>query len=195
MDSINILITGIGGQGIILASDILAETAMSAGYDVKKTDSIGMAQRGGSVISHVRLGPVVYSPLIPARQVDILMGMEKLETARSSHLLKQGGVVLASDYIVWPPQTGNGTSRAYNEKNLAECLCQQTDRLFLVDAMGKARQLGNIRIVNIFILGCLSRFLPIEENLWLDCLAGRLPERILDINLKAFELGTREIQV
>src|SRR4030042_1965648 len=118
----DILITGVGGQGVVLASDIIGETALAAGYDVKKTDTLGMAQRGGSVVSHVRLAPKVWSPLIREGEADLLLAFEKLEAARWGHYLRPGGVAIVNNYEQPPLSVSLGKERYPSDKELTAAL-------------------------------------------------------------------------
>jgi len=193
MPKIDILITGIGGQGIIMASDVLAQAGMLDGYDVKKTDSIGMAQRGGSVVSHIRLGEKVYSPLISPGEADILFAMEKLEAARTSKFLRKGGVALLSRYSSPPVSLIGGRYRYPSDEVILNCLNRRTEKVYLIDGLAKVAGLGNIKTLNVFLLGALSGLLPLSRQAWHASLKNTLPEKILNINLEAFDLGIQEI--
>jgi indolepyruvate ferredoxin oxidoreductase beta subunit len=190
----DLLITGVGGQGVVLASDILSETALAAGYDVKKTDTLGMAQRGGSVISHVRIAPKVWSPLIKDGEVDLLLAFEKLEAARWSHYLRPGGIAIVSDQEQPPPSVTQGKERYPSYEEIADILKQQTDRVYFIEGVRRVTELGNIRTLNIFMLGCLSLFTPLKVNVWKESISQRLPANIREINLNAFELGRKEMR-
>jgi len=193
MPKIDILITGIGGQGIIMASDVLAQAGMLDGYDVKKTDSIGMAQRGGSVVSHIRLGEKVYSPLISPGDADVLFAMEKLEAARSSSFLRNGGVALLSRYGAPPVSLIGGRYEYPSDEMILKCLHRRTQKVFFIDGLAKVAELGNIKTLNVFLLGALSGLLPLSREAWHESLKTTLPEKILSINLEAFDLGKQEI--
>ncbi|MBN1369881.1 MAG: indolepyruvate oxidoreductase subunit beta [Dehalococcoidaceae bacterium] len=193
MPKIDILITGIGGQGIIMASDVLAQAGMLDGYDVKKTDSIGMAQRGGSVVSHIRLGEKVYSPLISPGEADILFAMEKLEAARTSDFLRNGGMALLSRYSAPPVSLIGGRYKYPSDEVILNCLHRRTERVYLIDGLAKVAGLGNIKTLNVFLLGALSGLLPLSREAWHASLKTTLPEKILNINLEAFDLGIQEI--
>jgi indolepyruvate ferredoxin oxidoreductase beta subunit len=194
MKSLDLLITGAGGQGIILASDIIGETAIAAGYDVKKTDTIGMAQRGGSVVSHVRLAEQVRSPIIRQGQVDLLLALEKLEAARWASYLKPGGIAIVNDHALPPLSVSLGNARYPTDDELQSILRQATDQGYFIGGTDRAKELGNIRTLNIFMLGGASLFLPFEVQLWQESIAGRLPEKVRQINLTAFEHGRKEIK-
>jgi indolepyruvate ferredoxin oxidoreductase beta subunit len=188
----DILLVGVGGQGIILASDILGAASIAAGYDVKKTDTIGMAQRGGSVVSHVRIADRIWSPLIKEGEADILVAFEKLEAARWTPYLKSGGLAVINDHAIPPLSVSLATSHYPSNEAIKNILKQQTNRVLFIDGTNKAKALGDIRTFNIFMLGYISSFLPVEIQVWQNCLASMLPAKILDINSRAFEQGRKE---
>jgi indolepyruvate ferredoxin oxidoreductase, beta subunit len=190
----DILVTGVGGQGVVLASDIIAETALMAGFDVKKTDTLGMAQRGGSVVSHVRLAPEVWSPLIKEGDVDLLLAFEKLEAARWSHYLKPGAVAIVNSYEQPPLSVSLGQENYPNDKEIKTTLKRRTDKIYFIDANKIAKELGNVRTLNILMLGCFSAFAPIDAAVWKESISRRLPENIREINLTAFVMGRKEIE-
>ncbi len=190
----DILMVGVGGQGIILASDILGEAALEKGLDVKKTDTLGMAQRGGSVTSHLRIGQKVWSPLISPAEADILLAFEKLEAARWVNYLKPGGLAIINNLAIPPLSISLGSQKYPGDQEILDSFKQRTSRLCLVDGSGKVAHLRDTRTLNIFMLGFLSTFLPldIDSAAWESCLRKQLPSRILDINLRAFEKGREE---
>ena len=190
----DILMVGVGGQGIILASDILGEAALEKGLDVKKTDTLGMAQRGGSVTSHLRIGQKVWSPLISPAEADILLAFEKLEAARWVNYLKPGGLAIINNLAIPPLSISLGSQKYPGDQEILDSFKQRTSRLYLVDGSGKVAHLRDTRTLNIFMLGFLSTFLPldIDSVAWESCLRKQLPSRILDINLRAFEKGREE---
>jgi indolepyruvate ferredoxin oxidoreductase beta subunit len=193
LDKVNLLIAGVGGQGVILASDIVGEVAIAASYDFKKTDTLGMAQRGGSVISHLKIAPKVYSPLIEQGDVDVLLSLEKMEAARWAHYLKADGVAIVNNHAQ-PPMSVNLGNEAYpSDDTITAAIKNVTDRLYLVNASAMARDLGNAKTLNMVMLGCVSHFLPIDIPVWKDCIAQRLPAAILEINNRAFDIGRKEI--
>jgi len=192
MNKQDLLMVGVGGQGIILASDILGEVALTAGYDVKKTDTLGMAQRGGSVLSHVRLAGQVSSPLIKEGEVDMLVAFEKLEAARWAHFLSPGGLAIVNNHAMPPLSVSMGTARYPTDEEVGDILRRQTNRVCFTNGTGRAAELGDVRALNMFMLGCVSSFLPIDVDLWKDCISQRLPSRILQINMTAFEQGRKE---
>jgi len=192
---LDLLITGVGGQGVILASDIIGEAAMAAGYDVKKTDSLGMAQRGGSVISHVRIAPQVWSPLIKQGEVDILVAFEKLEVARwAYYLCPRGGIAIVNKQALPPLSIGLGNEQYPSDEEITNILRQWSDRIYFIDGTSRVRGLGNIRTLNMFMLGCVSLFLPLKVHLWKDSISQRVPSGMRQINITAFGRGRKEIQ-
>jgi indolepyruvate ferredoxin oxidoreductase beta subunit len=194
IEKMDLLITGVGGQGVVLASDIIGETAIAAGFDVKKTDTLGMAQRGGSVVSHVRMAQAVRSPLIREGQADLILAFERLEAARWSHYLRPGGIAIVNNYVQPPQSVSLGQEEYPDQDEIANALKRQTDEVYFIDATEIARKLGNVRTFNILMLGCLSVFTPIDLNVWKESIARRLPENIREINLTAFEKGRKEIE-
>lgn len=183
----NILLVGVGGQGILLASEILSEAFMQAGFDVKKSEIHGMSQRGGSVASHVRYGKEVFSPIVPEGEGDILFGFEMLETYRSLPLLKKGGTVVANDLRILPPSVLLG-QETY-PVNLPEKIGALFPDFLLVDGQQLAGEAGNIRAANTVLLGAVSKRLDIPEECWGKALEKMVPKKALEVNIKAFELG------
>ncbi len=185
----NILLAGVGGQGILLASEVLSEAMMLAGFDVKKNEIHGMSQRGGSVVSHVRWGEKVYSPIIPEGEVDILFSFELLETRRYLPLLRKNGQVLVNDLKIAPPAVALG-QMAYPDDVISE-LKASYPATTVVNGLELALEVGNAKIVNTVLLGALSNILDLDREIWLEALRKMLPERLLAINLQAFDLGCK----
>ena len=183
---------GVGGQGIILASDIMGEASLAAGYDVKKTDTLGMAQRGGSVVSHVRIADQVWSPLIKKGEVDILLAFEKLEAARWSHYLRPGGIAIINNQVAPPLSVSLGTCQYPSDEDIKDILKWQTERIYFIDGTDWAKQMGDIRALNMFMLGCASLLLPIDVYIWKECMSQRMPSKILQVNVAAFDQGVKE---
>lgn len=183
----NVLLVGVGGQGILLASEILSEAAMLAGFDVKKSEIHGMSQRGGSVVSHVRYGREVFSPIVPEGEGDILFGFELMETCRSLPLLKPGGTVVANDLRISPPSVLMG-QESYPE-GLVERIKAQFPDFMLLDGQQMAGQAGNVRAANTVLLGAVSKRLDIAEQFWMKALEKMVPPKALDVNRNAFQLG------
>lgn len=194
MEKLDILVTGVGGQGVVLASDIIGEAALAAGYDVKKTDTLGMAQRGGSVVSNVRIGSEVRSPMIKDGEVGLMLAFEKLEAARWSHYLRQDAIAIVNDYEQPPLSVSLGQEKYPTDEEITAALKRRTDRIYIIDGNRLARELGNVRTVNILMLGCLSVFTPLEDDVWKKCISRRLSEKLREINLTAFEKGREEME-
>jgi indolepyruvate ferredoxin oxidoreductase beta subunit len=188
----NVLVVGVGGQGIIRLSDILAEVAFEAGFAVKKSEIHGLSQRGGSVTSHVRWGPEVHSPVIMDGQADYLLGLEELETLRNVHYICPAGTVLVNDFRVLPASVVSGGA-AYPD-NIDDTLSGYGN-VVRFPATDIARQLGNIRASNTVLLGLLSRYVELPAELWERVLKRSFPEKHVEMNLKAFEAGrTTQVQ-
>jgi len=186
----SLLLAGVGGQGILLASDIICKVMMVKGYDVKKSEVHGMAQRGGCVTSHVRYGQKVYSPLARKGDVDIIVSFEKLEALRYLDYLKPGGLVLVNDEEIYPPSVNLG--EADYPGGIYESLRAQfgEQNVKVVTGPELAARAGNRRAVNTVMLGAISRLIPeIATEDWKAVLAEMLPEKIVEANLKAFDLG------
>ncbi len=183
----NVLMVGVGGQGVILTSSILAQVATESGLVVKKSEVHGMAQRGGAVSSHIRFGQQVYSPLIPGGEVDILFGTELLETYRWLPYLKDGGKIIASLQQIDPPSVFRG-ERTYPE-GLVEKLKEKDEQLIALDALKEAVALGDARVAGIVLLGALSKRLSFSDDLWQTKVKELVPKKAIEINLKAFARG------
>ncbi len=194
MKKYDLLITGVGGQGVILAGNIIGEVALANGYDVKKTDTLGMAQRGGSVISHLRIAPEVFSPLIRQGEADILLAFEKLEAARWSHYLKPGGIAIINNQALPPLSVNLGNECYPDDEDIIGILRHQTNNFYIIEGTSRAREIGNIKTLNIFMLGCLSHFMPFEDNVWQDCITKSLPSKVVELNIAAFKQGRKEMK-
>lgn len=187
----NIYLVGVGGQGILLASEILAEALMLGGFDVKKAEVHGMAQRGGSVVSHVRFGAKVYSPVIPEGEGDLLFGFELLEAFRCLPLLKPSGQVVVNDLKILPPAVALG-KEAYPE-DIPGKIRASFPRALVIDGMARALEAGSSRTVNTVLLGALSKELDIDLQLWHEAIVNMVPGKYREENLKAFELGREAV--
>lgn len=183
----SVLFSGVGGQGIILASKVVGRCAFAAGFEVKESELHGMAQRGGSVISHVRFGDAVYSPLIPQGEADYYVALEELEGLRYQSFLKPGArVVLNRRQIV--PGTANPETSPYPDDVMAQ-MESAGFRVTGIDAADIARQVGNMKVENIILVGALSRYLEFPGELWESVIRELVPERFVDVNLQAFRAG------
>jgi len=192
MAKTDILMTGVGGQGVILASDALAEIAVKSGWDVKKSDSLGMSQRGGSVVSHLRLGKEVFSPLIEKGNADFLLAFELLEGARWAEHLRPGGVAIVNIHTMPPPSVLSTDTTYPSTSEVEDILRQFTDQVFLLPGTQMVRELGNPQVLNVLLIGFLSAFLEIDEQSYIDDLSQRVPAKFLDLNLEAFARGRQE---
>jgi len=192
MTKTDVLMTGVGGQGVILASDALAETALKAGYDVKKSDSLGMSQRGGSVVSHLRMGEHIFSPMIKKGDVDFLLAFERLEGARWADYLRRGGIAIINNLAIPPLSVVGGTSTYPSTVEVEEIIREYTDETYFIPATEIAVELGNPQVLNVLLVGFLSLFLDIEEKSYIGDLSQRVPPKFLQLNLKAFARGREE---
>jgi indolepyruvate ferredoxin oxidoreductase, beta subunit len=185
MSELNIILAGVGGQGIILASEVLAEVAIKAGLDVKKSDVHGMAQRGGSVVSFVRIANKVASPLIRIGEADMLISFERLESLRWIGYLKSGSQIVLNDQIIIPPSVASGND------SYPDDIENQFDgyKLLKIDGLQLATDAGNSRAVNSVLLGVLSNAFDYKAEIWMDEIKKKLPEKLHSINTKAFEMG------
>jgi len=188
----NVLVAGVGGQGVILASDIMCEVFMEAGYDVKKSEIHGMAMRGGIVTSHFRFGKKVYSPLIKEGEVDILFAFEQLEGLRWINHVRPDGKILMNDNKVNPPAVNLGEMDY--PKNIPGIIQSRFKNFYLVEGTEIALQAGDIRAANVVLLGAMSKLFTIQDNLWLDTILGHLPPKVHDLNRKAFAAGKEQIR-
>jgi len=183
------LLAGVGGQGIILASEILSDVGAAAGYDVKKSEVHGMSQRGGSVDSHVRWGEKVYSPVIPRGEVDYLLSFEMMEGARHLPFLAPQGVIIVSTQRVPPLVVSTGVAAYPSAADLLAAYRARAREVVAIDALGAALRLGRPQLVSTIMLGALSTFLELNEGAWLQVIEQRVPARAVAMNLDAFQAG------
>jgi indolepyruvate ferredoxin oxidoreductase beta subunit len=183
----NILIVGVGGQGTILASRVLSGVVLKTGYDVKVSEIHGMAQRGGSVVTQVRYGKDVASPIIPRGEADIILAFEKLEALRWLPYLKENGNILVNDQRIDPMPVVTGVA-AYPADAIAAIRSLRKNTI-VIDALKLALEAGNPKTVNVVLLGLLSKHLQIAKTIWLDVLRETVPAKFLDTNIQAFEAG------
>lgn len=186
----NFLITGVGGQGALLASNVVAAVGVRAGYDVKKAEVHGMSQRGGSVHSHVRWGEKLDSPVIGRGEVDYLLALEKLEVLRYLQMLRLGGTVVVGELKI-PPLTVSAGKDVYpDDEQVRGMLGQVTDNYYLVPTLTLAKEAGNARAHNVVLLGVLSTLIPeVHPDIWQKVVEERVPERFIEVNRRAFEAG------
>ena len=186
-DILNISLVGVGGQGALLASEILCLAALLAGKDVKKSEVHGMAQRGGSVISQIRIGNKVYSPLIAVGETDILVAFEKIESLRYAHLLSPDGVALVNNQEIIPVTVSSG--QAAWPENLDMQVLKAFPKLEMVPALDIARELKNPKIANVVMLGALATYLTIEDDIFKQAIKQNVPHKVIDLNISAYERG------
>jgi indolepyruvate ferredoxin oxidoreductase beta subunit len=186
MSVTNVVVAGVGGQGAVLASELIALAAMAAGHDAKQGEFHGVAQRGGAVFSHVRFGDRVHSPMALRGTVDFLLALEKLEALRYAHFVKEGGTIIVNDHRIDPVRTAD--DRPYPDDAI-EFLKAKGFKVVALDATEQAVALGNHRAANLVLLGVLAQSLPIPDEVWGETLAKRIPERLRELNQKAFGVG------
>ncbi|HYO85720.1 MAG TPA: indolepyruvate oxidoreductase subunit beta [Dermatophilaceae bacterium] len=186
---ISIVLVGVGGQGTILASDILAELGMRLGYDVKKAEVHGMSQRGGSVISHLRWAPQVFSAIIPKGGADILVAFEKMEAVRYADLLKPDGMVIINNHAIEPLTviTGGGTYPA--DEAISHHFEDGIHKIYWIEGVRIATELGNKNVANVVLLGALSSLLELPDDEWDAVLEKWVPPKFIDLNKRAFKAG------
>lgn len=182
----NIMIVGVGGQGTLLASRILGNVLMGEGYDVKVSEVHGMSQRGGSVVTYVRYGETVASPIIEEGEADIILAFELLEALRALPFLKEGGKILVNRQAIDPMPVITGAA-TYPENAEAE-LVQKANAVVL-DALSLAKTSGNIKAVNVVLIGALARATDIPYDKWMEAITATVPEKFLESNKQAFTLG------
>ena len=186
----NLLFAGVGGQGVVLASEVLALVAAAEGYDVKQGEVHGAAQRGGAVVSHIRFGERVYSPLNLRGQTDIFVAFEKLEAVRHAHYLKEGGVLIVNDHRIEP--TLLNTAVKYPDDQIG-FLKSKSYRVIVLNATETARQLGNERVSSLLLLGAVSKLIPLKAETWDQVLRERIPAKFLELNQRAFAEGQKAV--
>ena len=191
MDLRSIIIAGVGGQGLVLATRIISEAAFKAGMDVKTNDVVGLSQRGGTVWGTVKMAETVHSPNILPGEADIVLGMEPLEALRWSHGLKEGGLVILNTNRVYPTPVLLEKAE-YPEEEIEKL--KEKFRVIEIDAQAEAKASGNIRAANTIILGVLSNFLEIEDTIWLEVLKENVPAKAVEENLVAFRRGKEYVR-
>jgi indolepyruvate ferredoxin oxidoreductase beta subunit len=188
----NILFSGVGGQGILLASEIIVYALMAAGFDAKKSEVHGMAQRGGSVTAQLRYGKKVYSPLIEPGRADIQVAFEMMEAVRYLPYLHQDSTVIVNTQKILPPSVATGQT-SYPE-NVLDHITAQGVKVVLVDAFDLAKEVGEVKTANVVMVGAVSTFLPMAASVYEEIISARVPPRFKDVNLKAFAVGRQVSQ-
>ena len=196
-DTINFLLCGVGGQGTILASDVLVNVGLAAGFQAKQAEVHGMSQRGGSVTSHVRWGKVIHSPLIGMGEVDVLLAFEKLEALRSLNTLHTGALAIINTQVIIPLTVTSGNQVYPEDHAIREAFAKVTPQAEFIDGEGMAASLGNPRVANVVLLGALSALLErdglagpnLTAETWLKIITERVPQKHIELNRKAFQAG------
>lgn len=186
METKNIMIVGVGGQGTLLTSRILGGLTTDAGYDVKLSEVHGMAQRGGSVVTFVRYGEHVAEPIVEEGQADVLIAFERLEALRYAHFLKKDGALVVNDCRIEPITVVTGAA-SYPE-NIIENL-KKKYQVYTVDAMAEARKLGNTKAFNVVVLGIAAQHMNFSKENWLSVIEKTVPPKTVELNKKAFLVG------
>ncbi len=182
----NVMIVGVGGQGTLLASRILGNIVIDLGYDVKVSEVHGMSQRGGSVVTYVKYGKEIYSPIIDKGEADVILAFEMLEAYRALPYLKKDGKIIANTQQINPMPVITGVAKYPEDidKKLSNvCKCE------FVDALALAKEAGNIKAVNVVLIGVFAKESDIPYDKWIEVIKKTVPAKLLDVNLKAFELG------
>lgn len=190
---LDVVFSGVGGQGVVVLSDIYCEAAMLEGYDVAKAEIHGMAQRGGSIVAYTRIGDKVEAPLIETGKADIIVGFEILETARSLPMIKKGGNVIVNMKLIQPSCMPRGV-KPKTQQELLDMMRAKTV-VHEVDGIGIAQKLGNMLVVNTILLGALSALpeIPVKVESFQQAIAGKIKERFINLNLQAFQQGRESV--
>ena len=186
-DTKSIVLVGVGGQGILLASEVLAQAAMLEGYDVKTNEVHGMAQRGGSVVAQVRYGPKVHSPLVARGSAQVLGSLEQIEALRFAEFLSPDGLAVVNAQAIVPVSVSSGAAKY--PPDVESRLQAAFPRLAYIRAAEEAAALGSVQATNIVVLGAMSRGLDLPEGAWQEAIASSVKEKFLELNLRAFEKG------
>ena len=186
-DGKSVIIVGVGGQGTLLASRLLGNVMLSQGYDVKMSEVHGMSQRGGSVVTYVRYGETVYSPVIQDGEADVILAFEQLEAARYLSCLKRGGLLLLNTQQIDPMPVVIGAAKY--PQGLVQAMQEKGARLLALDALKLAKEAGSAKAVNVVLLGVLARQLDLDKQVWLDAIRATVKPQFIEMNEKAFALG------
>ena len=187
MSTKSIMIVGVGGQGTLLASRLLGAALLSAGYDVKVSEVHGMSQRGGSVVTYVKYGDRVYSPIVQKGQADLILACEQLEAARWLPFLKTDGTIIANTQKMDPMPVVTGA--AVYPEGVLDAIRRTGVQLRAVDALSLAVEAGSTKAVNVVLIGVMAAHMDIDRAVWEQAIRDTVPQKFLDMNLKAFALG------
>lgn len=183
----SVIIAGVGGQGVLTASDLLSDVLLKAGYDVKKSEVHGMSQRGGDVISTINFGEEVFSPLPSLDNTDFILAFEKLEALRNINYLKDNGYIIVNDFVWEPLPVASGFEEYPND--IEDRIKKITSNFIILPASDIASDLGNIRTTNVILIGVLASLMNIDKEIWLEIVKKKVPPKFIDINIEAFEKG------
>ena len=194
---LDVVFCGVGGQGVVVLSDIFCEAALIDGFDVAKAEIHGMAQRGGSIVAHARLGEKVQAPLIERGKADVVLGFEMLETARSLPMLNPEGTVVVNTKYIPPNVAFDYSAKSLNGEQLLRIIRERARIVHEVDGIGMALKLGNPLVVNTILLGALSALPenPVKKESYEKAIAGRFKEKYVKVNLQAFQLGSESVRL
>lgn len=187
MNKLNIMLVGVGGQGTLLASRVLGTVALKMGYDVKVSEVHGMSQRGGSVVTYVKMGEKIYSPIIEKGEADVILAFEELEAFRWMEFLSEGGRMIVNEQRINPMPVIIG--KAKYPENILYKLKEKLGGISSINALKIARESGNIKAVNIVLLGLMAASTEIGKDVWLEAMKEVIPPKLLEINIRAFEQG------
>ncbi len=191
MDKLNIMIVGVGGQGTLLASRILGTIAFKMNYDVKVSEVHGMSQRGGSVVTYIKYGTKIYSPLIEKGEADIILAFEKLEALRWTEYLNNDGMMIINEQEIAPMPIITGTAKYPSD--IINIIKQKYKNIFTLDALKIAKQCGNLKAVNIVLLGVMAAKTAIAKQIWDEAIRETVPAKVLNVNIEAFNAGYQAI--
>jgi indolepyruvate ferredoxin oxidoreductase beta subunit len=186
---LNFLISGVGGQGTVLASDILSDVGIFSDYDVKKSDILGLAVRGGAVVSHVRWAEKVHTPVLEEGSADYLIGFEWLETLRRLSFVHPGGMILVNDCRMDPISVSSGEAEYPDRERILTLLKKSAKNVMVVPGLQTALDLKEARVLNIVMMGALSGLLETDSKIWEEVIQRRVPKRFLDLNQEAYRRG------
>jgi indolepyruvate ferredoxin oxidoreductase, beta subunit len=194
---LDLIFAGVGGQGVVVLSDIFCEAALIDGFDVAKAEIHGMAQRGGSISAHVRIGDKVLSPLIEQDKADLIVGFEVLETARALPMMKPKGTVVVNTKYIPPTSALQTTAKPLKIETLLNLVREKAVKVYEVDGGGIAYKLGNLLVVNTVLLGAISAIpdVPITEDSFKQAITNRLKEQYIKLNMQAFKLGRESVKM
>lgn len=192
MGIVNIMIAGVGGQGLVLTTDIIAQAAFLSGYDIKTNDVIGLSQRGGKIYGSIRYGESVKTPIVPTKEVDVLIGLEELETLRYMDEVKKDGIIILNKHQIYPNPVL--LEKEKYPENIEETLRQSGLKVIALDTNKEAKEVGNIKVANTILIGALSQLVDIKEEDFIKAIQTMVPPKTVNANLDAFRRGVELIK-